>query len=104
MVALLDADPERKNEVVAGVQVRPFDDLERIVKEHGVAIGVIATPAVAAQDVADRMVASGIRSILNFAPTVLSVPAGVDVRKVDLSIELQILAYHEQRKAQENAS
>jgi redox-sensing transcriptional repressor len=36
---------------------------------------------------------------LNFAPAVLSVPAGVDVRKVDLSIELQILAYHEQRKA-----
>ena len=117
VVALLDADPERKNEVVAGVQVRPFDDLERIVKEHGVAIGVIATPAVAAQDVVDRMVASGIRSILNFAPTVLSVPTGVDVRKVDLSIELQILAYHEQRKvvpaerakrasrtAQENAS
>jgi redox-sensing transcriptional repressor len=50
------------------------------------------------------MVASGIRSILNFAPTVLSVPPGVDVRKVDLSIELQILAYHEQRKAQETAS
>jgi redox-sensing transcriptional repressor len=46
------------------------------------------------------MVAAGIRSILNFAPVVLSVPEGVDVRKVDLSIELQILAYHEQRKAQ----
>jgi redox-sensing transcriptional repressor len=98
VVALLDADPDRNDEVVAGVQVRPFDDLERIVKEHGVAIGVIATPAVAAQDVVDRMVASGISSILNFAPTVLSVPPGVDVRKVDLSIELQILAYHEQRK------
>ena len=104
VVALLDADPQRKNEVVAGVQVRPFDDLERIVKEHGVAIGVIATPAVAAQDVADRMVGSGIRSILNFAPAVLTVPDGVDVRKVDLSIELQILAYHEQRKGQETAS
>jgi redox-sensing transcriptional repressor len=100
VVALLDADPERHDEVVAGVDVRPFDDLERIVREHGVAIGVIATPAVAAQDVADRMVACGIRSILNFAPVVLSVPQGVDVRKVDLSIELQILAYHEQRKAQ----
>jgi redox-sensing transcriptional repressor len=99
VVALLDADPRRHHEVVAGVDVRPFDDLERIVTEQGVAIGVIATPAVAAQDVADRMVASGIRSILNFAPTVLSVPDGVDVRKVDLSIELQILAYHEQRKA-----
>jgi redox-sensing transcriptional repressor len=46
------------------------------------------------------MVACGITSILNFAPTVLSVPAQVDVRKVDLSIELQILAYHEQRKTQ----
>jgi redox-sensing transcriptional repressor len=99
VVALLDADPKRHDEVVAGVDVRPFDDLEQIVKEHGVAIGVIATPALAAQDVADRMVASGITSILNFAPSVLSVPTGVDVRKVDLSIELQILAYHEQRKA-----
>jgi redox-sensing transcriptional repressor len=45
------------------------------------------------------MVAAGVRSILNFAPVVLNVPDGVDVRKVDLSIELQILAYHEQRKA-----
>ncbi len=100
VVALLDADPERHDEVVAGVEVGPFADLEQIVAEHGVAIGVIATPALAAQDVADRMVACGITSILNFAPAVLSVPAGVDVRKVDLSIELQILAYHEQRKAQ----
>jgi redox-sensing transcriptional repressor len=100
VVALLDADPERHQEVVAGVDVRPFDDLEQIVATHGVAIGVIATPAVAAQDVADRMVAAGISSILNFAPVVLSVPDGVDVRKVDLSIELQILAYHEQRKTQ----
>ena len=46
------------------------------------------------------MVACGITSILNFAPTVINVQDGVDVRKVDLSIELQILAYHEQRKAQ----
>ena len=101
VVALLDADPTRHEEVVAGVDVRPFDDLESIVADHGVAIGVIATPAVAAQDVADRMVACGVTSILNFAPVVLSVPEGVDVRKVDLSIELQILAYHEQRKAHE---
>jgi redox-sensing transcriptional repressor len=99
VVALLDADPQRHDELVAGIDVRPFDDLEEIVADQGVAIGVIATPAVAAQDVADRMVAAGVTSILNFAPTVLSVPDGVDVRKVDLSIELQILAYHVQRKA-----
>src|SRR5687768_16916961 len=99
VVALLDADPARHEEVVAGLDVRSFEDLEQIVSEHDVSIGVIATPAVAAQGVADRMVAAGITSILNFAPSVLSVPDGVDVRKVDLSIELQILAYHEQRKS-----
>ena len=100
VVALLDADPVREGESVAGVEVRPFEHLEQIVSEQDVAIGVIATPALAAQDVADRMVACGITSILNFAPSVIAVPDGVDVRKVDLSIELQILAYHEQRKAQ----
>jgi redox-sensing transcriptional repressor len=99
VVALLDAAPQKHDELVAGLEVRPFDELEQIAVQHSVSIGVIATPAPAAQDVADRMVAAGITSILNFAPTVLAVPEGVDVRKVDLSIELQILAYHEQRKA-----
>ena len=61
-------------------------------------IGVITTPAEAAQDVADRMVGSGLRSIVNFAPVVLSVPEGVEVRKVDLAVELQVLAFHEQRR------
>jgi redox-sensing transcriptional repressor len=54
---------------------------------------------VAAQAVCDRVVTSGVTSILNFAPVVLTVPDGVDVRKVDLSIELQILAFHAQRRA-----
>ena len=99
IVALLDADPERQGEDVGGLGIRDFDEIESLVERHGVAIGVIATPAVAAQAVCDRLVAAGVTSILNFAPAVLSVPDGVDVRKVDLSIELQILAYHEQRKA-----
>jgi len=62
---------------------------------------VIATPAEAAQDVADRLVAAGVRSILNFAPVVLTVPEDVEVRKVDLAVELQILAFHEQRRNDE---
>ncbi len=99
IVALLDADPRRQGEMVSGLRIRAFDEIEALVAEHGVAIGVIATPALAAQDVCDRLVAAGVTSILNFAPAVLSVPPGVDVRKVDLSIELQILAYHEQRKS-----
>ena len=96
--ALVDADPAIVGTTVAGLAVEPIDDLERVVKEREVAIGVITTPAMAAQQVCDRLVAAGVTSILNFAPTVLAVPDHVEVRKVDLSIELQILAFHEQRK------
>jgi redox-sensing transcriptional repressor len=99
VVALVDADLARVGETIAGLEVRHTDELEMIVKEHDVSIGVIATPATAAQDVCDRLVACGVTSVLNFAPVVLNVPEQVDVRKVDLSIELQILAFHEQRKA-----
>ncbi len=99
IVALLDADPARHGEDIGGLGIRDFDEIEALVEEHRVAIGVIATPASAAQAVCDRLVAAGVTSILNFAPAVLTVGDGVDVRKVDLSIELQILAYHEQRKA-----
>ncbi len=99
IAALLDAGPERQGERIGDLEIQSFEKVEALVAEHGIAIGVIATPAEAAQGVCDRLVAAGVTSILNFAPAVLTVPPGVDVRKVDLSIELQILAYHEQRKA-----
>jgi redox-sensing transcriptional repressor len=98
IVALIDADPARVGETLAGVTVSPLDDLETVVRSQHVSIGVIATPAIAAQDVCDRLTASGVMSILNFAPVLLTVPSGVDLRKVDLSLELQILACHAQRK------
>lgn len=99
MAALLDAEPGIVGEPIAGLTVEHIDDLETVIKDNGISIAVLAVPAAAAQAVCDRVVASGVTSILNFAPVVLSVPDGVDVRKVDLSIELQILAFHEQRKA-----
>ena len=99
IVALIDADPRRVGEDINGLEVRHLDELETVVKEHEVSIGVIATPAASAQEVCDRLVSCGVTSVLNFAPIVLAVPETVDVRKVDLSIELQILAFHEQRKA-----
>ena len=98
IAALFDADPARVGEPIAGLSVRHIDDIDRVVADEGISIGVIATPADAAQDVCDQLVAAGVTSILNFAPCVLNVPDGVDVRKVDLSIELQILSFHEQRK------
>jgi len=96
---VVDVDPKKIGSVVAGVRVRHVDELPAIVQAHGIAIGVIATPGVAAQEAADSLVAAGITSILNFAPTIINVPHGISVRKVDLAVELQILSYHEQRRA-----
>ena len=99
VAALVDVDPAKVGERVGQLEVVHIDTLPELVKERSIAIGVIATPAIAVQDVGDRMVAAGIRSILNFAPAPLVVPAGVSVRSVDLAVELQILAYYEQRNA-----
>lgn len=99
IVALFDDDPAVEGEDVLGVAIRPLGDLPRSHAADPIAIGVIATPAPAAQTVCNALVEAGITSILNFAPAVLTVPAGVDVRRVDLSTELQILAFHAQRKS-----
>ena len=99
VAALLDSDPLVIGSVIAGHRVRAVDDIECVVADCGVMIGAITVPAVVAQGICDRLVAAGVTSILNFAPVVLDVPGGVDVRKVDLSIELQILAFHAQRRS-----
>ena len=101
IAALVDVDPQRIGHKIGALTVAALDDLETVVADSNISIGIIATPAEAAQSVADRLVESGVTSILNFAPALISVPDGVDVRKVDLAIELQILAYHEQRKSGE---
>jgi redox-sensing transcriptional repressor len=99
IAALIDADPARIGAKIRGLTVRDIADLDAIVAEHAITIGVLAVPTAAAQDVCDRLVAAGVTSILNFAPVVLTVPPRVHLRKVDLAAELQILSFHETRKA-----
>jgi redox-sensing transcriptional repressor len=99
IVGLYDDDPALADEKIVGVAIRPLAELTEHHAVDPIAIGVIATPAPAAQAVCDALVGAGISSILNFAPAVLSVPSHVDVRRVDLSTELQILAFHAQRKS-----
>jgi redox-sensing transcriptional repressor len=79
--------------------VSHLDDIPAICAERQISIGVIATPPTAAQSVCDRLVAGGVQCILNFAPVVLQVPAHIEVRKVDLAVELQILSFHVARRA-----
>jgi redox-sensing transcriptional repressor len=95
--ALVDADPAKVGTTLGRHAIRHVDDLPDLVEELGIAIGIIATPATGAQDVADRLVAAGITSILNFAPAVLVVPPEASLRKVDLALELQILSFYRQR-------
>jgi redox-sensing transcriptional repressor len=99
VAALLDADPKRIGTTVRGLEVLDVRNLARVVAEHGISIAVLAIPAAVAQAVCDAVVAAGVTSILNFAPVVLSVPGHVDLRKVDLAAELQILSFHENRKS-----
>jgi redox-sensing transcriptional repressor len=99
IAAAFDKDTERIGEQVGNLTIEHIDDLEGSLKAKGIAIAIIATPAAAAQETAERLVAAGVRSILNFAPTVLTVPDRIHLRQVDLSVELQILAFYEQRAA-----
>lgn len=98
IVALVDADASKVGTTVGGLTIEGIEGLDTLVAEREVAIGVIATPAAAAQEVADRLVAAGVGSILNFAPAVVTVPAGVSLRKVDLATELQILSFYQQHR------
>jgi redox-sensing transcriptional repressor len=97
-VVLFDAAAARIGQRIGGQVVRPIAELEEVVAATQASIGVITTPAEVAQSVCDRLAAAGVRSILNFAPVTLSAPAGVDVRKVDLSVELQVLAFLGQQR------
>lgn len=97
--ALFDVDEDLIGVPVGGLAVSHLDDIPEVCAERGISVGVIATPAPAAQAVCDRLVEGGVRSVLNFAPVVLQVPEYVEVRKVDLAVELQVLAFHAARRA-----
>ena len=96
--ALFDIDPDLVDIPINGIVVQHVRAIPEVCAARGVTIGVIATPGQGAQEVCDLLVSAGVRSILNFAPVVLSVPAEVEVRKVDLAVELQVLAFHVARR------
>jgi redox-sensing transcriptional repressor len=98
VAALVDADPRKVGSCIGELTIRHIDELPEIAEELGIAIGVIATPAGVAQDVADLLVAAGITSVLNFAPAIINVPAHASLRKVDLAVELQILSFYQQQR------
>lgn len=102
--ALFDIDADLIGVPVGGVPVSHLEDMSQVCADRHISVGVIATPPAAAQPVCDRLVAGGVQCILNFAPVVLQVPDHVEVRKVDLAVELQVLSFHVARRADEEPS
>ncbi len=98
ITALFDVDPAVVGDEIRGITVRHMDDLTHLSVSECPDIGVITTPGWAAQGVADLLVRAGVTSILNFAPRVLTVPTSVQLRYVDLSIELQVLGFYRARR------
>jgi len=93
IIAVFDDAPDRIGQPLGELEIRPMDDFESICRQRGVEIGVIATPARHAQQVADLMVRVGLRGILNFAPRKLFVPPAVALRTVNMAIEIESLSF-----------
>jgi redox-sensing transcriptional repressor len=94
---IVDVNPDLVGNEIGGVEVHHIDELAHLVEERGITVGVVATSAESAGEVADLLVAAGITSILNFTAEPLDVPSEVVVRRVDLATELQILSFYKRR-------
>lgn len=94
IAAIFAKSPEHIGQVVNGLVVLPETEIERVVRELAIRIGILAVPAEAAQEVADKLIAGGVRALLNYAPVTLHVPPGVVVRDIDPIGALQSMTYY----------
>jgi redox-sensing transcriptional repressor len=94
IVHAFDADPRIVGQEVNGLTVRDVSELEEVLAREPVEIGIVAVPAVVAQEVIDRLVRAGVRAILNYAPIAARVPRGVQIRRVDPVLALQSMTYY----------
>jgi redox-sensing transcriptional repressor len=93
VAAAFDSDDAKIGEVVGHRKIQPLKELESTVRRRKIQLGIITVPAEAAQEIADKLVAAGVRGLLNFAPVQIDVRAGVSVVAVDLAIQLEQLCF-----------
>jgi len=92
--SIFDSDPAKIGTVVNGVEVMPLNQLTEVVRQNKTQIGIIAVPSGSAQEIADSLVEAGVQAILNFAPVVLNVPPEIELRNVDLAVNLEVLTFN----------
>ena len=93
IVTVLDSDPSKIGQRWSDIPIQDAQDLDRVLPGENVDIVILAVPVDVAQHVVDRIVAAGVRAVLNFAPTQLHVPSGVALRDVNMSMELEALSF-----------
>jgi redox-sensing transcriptional repressor len=93
IVALFDSDPGKVGTAVDGLEIHPASRMTEVIRREGVELGILTVPSSSAQAVADGLIGAGVRGILNFAPGVIHTPAGVSVVNVDLTVQLEQLAF-----------
>ena len=103
VVAAFDVDPSKTERVIHGCRCYHLDELPRVVEEKNITVAVITTPGAAAQSVTDLLVRSGVRAILNFAPTRLRVPLEVSVEDMDVTTSLEKVAFLARQREEKKA-
>ena len=93
LVAVFDNDPKKIGQRLAWLTVQPMTDLPQTARLHDALLAIIAVPAAAAQNVADQLLAVGVRGILNFAPILLNTPSGATIHNLDVAAELEQLNF-----------
>lgn len=94
ITSIFDSDPKKVGIMVGNVEVMPIEQLKEVAKQNRTQIGIIAVPAANAQEIADQLIKAGVQAILNFAPVVLNVPPEIELRNVDLAVNLEVLTFN----------
>jgi len=94
ITSIFDSDPSKVGTAIGNVEVLPIEKLEEVVKQNRTQIGIVAVPAAVAQEIADKLISAGVQAILNFAPVVLNVPPEIELRNVDLVVNLEVLTFN----------
>ncbi|MDP4127312.1 MAG: redox-sensing transcriptional repressor Rex [Bacillota bacterium] len=94
ITSIFDSDPSKVGTMIGNVKVLPIEQLEEVAQQSQTQIGIIAVPAAGAQEIADKLIKAGVQAILNFAPVVLNVPPQIELRNVDLAVNLEVLTFN----------
>jgi redox-sensing transcriptional repressor len=93
IVGVFDQDPQKQGQPLGDLEILPLDKLEQVIRENEAKMGIITVPSDFAQEIANLLVKYGIKAILNFAPRAITVPENVELRNVDLAVNLEVLTF-----------